>query len=471
MEHEQLIRQVAREVGVPEHIALAFAQAESNGMMVYGHDIGGLYSTRDEPVTIAGVTWPKGSDIPVTADNYATFEAAVAMGAKSNGVGIMQITYRGFLTDARAKGLDLADAADNVRYGLTLIRGSLAAAPEGLVPLTYAASRDNKGTVFTGPYHYTDRVNAYASAWAAKEAPMAPTVHPRSAWTTVPPKGITKVSWPSIKVVNIHWPASKGRAARDKAGIAAALRGWQRDHMNPKPKGRGWRDIAYNVAVDLNGDVWELRGWDVQDGGVADRSDDVTILLIMGKDDKMTDQMKAGVLWCMREFEARKGGPLRRTHHGALQSTDCPGPEATAWSKAGFPAPATTTTPTEEPEMITPEDRTAIATDVLWTLVGFRPDGARNLWDNAIESLRQSFALRAEVAGLTTALETAESGPVDVDAVRAAVADVLAEHTQSMADVVAGLATTVDGLSDRLDAEARDALAAALDRARQAVTA
>ena len=121
--------------------------------------------------------------------------------------------------------------------------------------------------------------------------------------------------------------------------------------------------------------------------------------------------------------------------------------------------------------MITPEDRTAIANDVLWTLVGFRPDGARNLWDNAIESLRQSFALRAEVAGLTTALETAKSGSVDVDAVRTAVADVLAEHTQSMADVVAGLATTIDGLSDRLDAEARDALAAALDRARQAVAA
>lgn len=171
MENEQLIRQVAREVGVPAHIALAFAQAESNGRMVYGHDVGGVHSTRDGAVTVDGIEWPKGSNIPVTDTSFRELERRVAAGEKSNGVGIMQITYRGFFPDARKKGFDLATAADNVRYGLTLIRGYLAAAPEGVDPLTYAASRYNRGTVYSGPYHYTDRVNAYAAEWARKEEP------------------------------------------------------------------------------------------------------------------------------------------------------------------------------------------------------------------------------------------------------------------------------------------------------------
>ena len=163
-----------------------------------------------------------------------------------------------------------------------------------------------------------------------------PTIHPRSAWTSVAPTGVTRVSWPSIKIVNIHWPGRTGVIPRDRAAITRALEAWRRYHMSD----RGWRDIAYNVAVDLNGDVWVLRGWDVQDGGVAGRSDDVTILLVMGTGDKMTDAMKRSTLWCMREFERRKGGQLLRSWHGALSSTSCPGPEATAWGRAGFPAPA-----------------------------------------------------------------------------------------------------------------------------------
>lgn len=177
-----------------------------------------------------------------------------------------------------------------------------------------------------------------------------PTIHPRSAWTSVAPTGVTRVSWPSIKIVNIHWPGRTGVIPRDRAAIVRALEAWRRYHMSD----RGWRDIAYNVAVDLNGDVWVLRGWDVQDGGVAGRSDDVTILLVMGTGDKMTDAMKRSTLWCMREFERRKGGQLLRSWHGALSSTSCPGPEATAWGRAGFPAPAADPLVHKEPVMPDP---------------------------------------------------------------------------------------------------------------------
>lgn len=347
MENEQLIRQVAAELGVEAAIALGFAEAESNGRMVYGHDAGGVHSTRDGAVTVDGIEWPKGSNIPVTDASFRELERRVAAGEKSNGVGIMQITYRGFFPDARSKGLNLATAADNLRYGLTLIRGYLRAAPADVDPLAYAASRYNRGH-WAGPYHYTDRVARLVQAWRDKETPVTPEILARADWQAAAPKGESRVSWPNIKIVNIHWPGSSGTIGTDKARIASALRGWQRYHQSTK----GWRDIAYNVGVDLAGRVWLLRGWDRQDGGVAGRSDDVTILLIMGAGDQMTDAMKLSTLWAMREFERRKGGQLTRSWHGALSATSCPGPEATAWAKAGFLAPTTTQlSPEEDPLM------------------------------------------------------------------------------------------------------------------------
>ena len=130
-----------------------------------------------------------------------------------------------------------------------------------------------------------------------------PTIHARSEWTSRAARSVTRLSCPSIRVVDIHWPARAGMIPRDLDSIKRALVSWQRYHMDTQ----GWRDIAYNVAVDLNGDVWELRGWDMQDGGGAGRSDDVTILLVMGDKDAMTDAMKRSVLWAMGEFERRKG--------------------------------------------------------------------------------------------------------------------------------------------------------------------
>ena len=242
---------------------------------------------------------------------------------------------------------------------------------------------------------------------------------PRSAWTDAPYVS-GRVSWPAIKVVDVHWPASSGTVGTDPARVAQALRGWRRFHMS----GRGWRDIAYNVGVDQAGRIWELRGWDRVDGGVAGRSDDVTILAILGMGEKPTDAMKLGILRAMRDFEERKGGNLRRTHHGALVSTTCPGPDLTAWSKAGFPVPAqslaarvpgadTTTTDQEDNDMQIGE------------LIDFRPQQAdgqnRNIWDslNNLTALltherQASTVLTGQVAGLTEAV-TRLAGAQDVD--------------------------------------------------------
>ena len=255
-----------------------------------------------------------------------------------------------------------------------------------------------------------------------------PTIHPRSAWTTRPPTGTTPLRPGALSVVDIHWPAHEGRIGRDRARIVAALRSWQDDHMDR----RGWRDIAYSVAVDLAGDVWILRGWDVQDGGVADRSDDVTVLLIMGMDDKMTPEMKAGAVWAMDEHERRRGRPLRRTWHGALSRTDCPGPEATAWARAGFPI--TTTTQEEEEMPLTDHDLDRIY-DRTWNGgpgLGLLPQLAEGsgAWPATIlgaiteRTGRQVATVHAAIAGLTAAVQQLAGGQsVDLGAITAAAQD------------------------------------------------
>ena len=115
----------------------------------------------------------------------------------------------------------------------------------------------------------------------------------------------------------------------------------------------------------------------------------------------------------------------------------------------------------EETDMPTPKD----LTDHFETVAPGWSWGPRN----AASADRKLTEVLANVAALTEAV--AQEGDLDVSAIKAAVADALAEHTEQMAAIVESLRTTVDGLSDRIDAEAREALTAALDRAREAVTA
>jgi hypothetical protein len=85
-------------------VALALFEGETHGKNIYGHDVGGALSTRDNSVTVCGVTYPKGSNIPVTPANAAVFLIMVAAGHKSNGMGPGQVTYAADLPDGKSLG-------------------------------------------------------------------------------------------------------------------------------------------------------------------------------------------------------------------------------------------------------------------------------------------------------------------------------------------------------------------------------
>ncbi|MGO2751783.1 MAG: hypothetical protein ACTIA6_17165 [Pseudoclavibacter sp.] len=103
-------------VGLEVAIAAAIIQKESNGANIYGHDLGGLFSS-------AALGKPPGN--AVTEANFRTFTARVAAGETSNGVGPAQITWPGYFPQAAREGFKLWLPEDNIRFGLRLFASHL----------------------------------------------------------------------------------------------------------------------------------------------------------------------------------------------------------------------------------------------------------------------------------------------------------------------------------------------------------
>lgn len=116
--------------GLPLHIAAAFVAKESRGANVYGNDTGGVFATPGAP------------DMPVTRTNYAEFyRRVVDLGQRSNGVGPMQITYRGYHPRAKAQGIALWEPFENMVFGFRILMSSLGG--------DYSKSRiEHAGTVY-----------------------------------------------------------------------------------------------------------------------------------------------------------------------------------------------------------------------------------------------------------------------------------------------------------------------------------
>lgn len=155
-------------------------------------------------------------------------------------------------------------------------------------------------------------------------------IHKRSEWGARAAKYVSALVPSKVKYIAIHWPGSVGKLPVEQ--IVKQLQGWQDWHMD----GRKWSDIAYNEAVDQNGEVWTLRG-DNKDGSVKNMGGEVySILAVYGSLDTMSDAMKRTIK--ERVAVAQKKYPNAKVvGHRELRSTDCPGDVAYKWLKAGMP--------------------------------------------------------------------------------------------------------------------------------------
>lgn len=175
---------------------------------------------------------------------------------------------------------------------------------------------------------------------------------PRSEWEARTPEGGPGLLDPDhVEGVAVHWPGTESHTPiLSKAAVASALRGWQAYHMD----GRGWSDIAYQVAVDQAGRAWSLRGFRTQSG--ANGNEDVNerygaVLLVLVQGEEPSAAMKATTRAVIADFRRMypKGTAIKGHRDVRPAGTDCPGPAAYAALVRGEFTPGTPTTP-DKPE-------------------------------------------------------------------------------------------------------------------------
>lgn len=126
--------------------------------------------------------------------------------------------------------------------------------------------------------------------------------------------------------VALHWPAIDD-PIRGVPAVMAALRGWQNFHMD----GHGWSDIAYNEAIDQDGNVYVLRGLRNRSAANGDTTTNGThsaLLLVLAAGETPSVAMVAAVRRRIARHRELFPGSTRIVGHQDIrpEPTSCPGP-------------------------------------------------------------------------------------------------------------------------------------------------
>lgn len=138
-----------------------------------------------------------------------------------------------------------------------------------------------------------------------------------------------------------HWEGG-GKPEATLEESKATLRSIQTSHMNNKAQ--GYVDIAYCVGFDSLGNIFILRGFDVQGGAngtIAANASYVSVVYLSGPGEPFTDAAKEAAR-VIRGMADSQGIGSENKPHSAFKSTSCPGPDITEFIKtlSGAPAPA-----------------------------------------------------------------------------------------------------------------------------------
>lgn len=156
----------------------------------------------------------------------------------------------------------------------------------------------------------------------------------RKEWGARPPTARYRLNPLEVRGVALHWPGDSIRRHTPDE-VKRALRAWQADHMDR----RGWSDIAYQEAIDQDGNRYQCRG--LRHRSAANGDEDVNrthgaILLVLAIGEKPSPAM-------VKEVKARVGrfghifGAIDVVGHRDIRPgpTACPGDQVAALIEAG----------------------------------------------------------------------------------------------------------------------------------------
>jgi hypothetical protein len=228
---------------------------------------------------------------------------------------------------------------------------------------------------------------------------------PRSAWNARPARHPAGRLTPEIvRGLAFHWPGTTSTRPISRAAVPRALRSWQDYHID----GHGWSDIAYQVAVDQWGRIWQLRG--LENRSAANGNTDLNgtfgaVLLILVAGEIPSPAMVAATRRVVAEHRRLFTRSRQLVGHGEIRpgGTSCPGPAVRAALKAD------TFNPQGNEDDMTPEE-----------LMHFKIKAAGDRYASVV--LAQTWARTARLEAAITALATT-MGPTVKDAVEKALAD------------------------------------------------
>lgn len=283
---------------------------------------------------------------------------------------------------------------------------------------------------------------------------------PRSAWTDDPyPSGATLLDPDEVLGLAIHWPGGAGSVPTTKTATIQILNGELRFHTDPvSAGGRGWSDIAYSFAVDQEGRVWDLRGWQRRSAANGDTEvnrEYLAATCLIGPKDVPSPALLQGVR-DLRTQVVLKHYPkaTRVVPHSAIRPdpTDCPGDRLRAHIAAG------TFTSTKEIEMATldADDLNAIASRVYGAVQKYMEQGpVRQIGDGAdspplrLLEWAAKEARTARIAASAIAASVASLDQVDEAALAAHLVPLLSASLQHFTDAdLQSIATAVNDLQD-----------------------
>lgn len=155
----------------------------------------------------------------------------------------------------------------------------------------------------------------------------------RADWGARPAEFVNSLDYNKVRDMILHYPGTESPIAQDDESIKRAMRGWQDYHIDK----RGWSDLAYNVAVDQRGRLWEGRGYDRRDGATSGRGGtSMSILAIVANTEAPTAELLSGIDRAFQEA-LRRNATSAKGWHSKFVSTSCPGDALRDSGKFGFP--------------------------------------------------------------------------------------------------------------------------------------
>jgi len=141
-----------------------------------------------------------------------------------------------------------------------------------------------------------------------------------------------------VTTVFLHWP---GTLQTFKGGIkesSEALKSYEQYHLSKE-----WRGLAYDYAIDLNGNFFRARGLgqsaatggDIDEDGIPNNVESDAILLLVGPKQSLSLEMIATLATVLRNHKhASIYGHRESAKFGTGTATSCPGDLVMRWLDA-----------------------------------------------------------------------------------------------------------------------------------------